>query len=77
MSDRDHEPVGEPKRRVIVGMVGIILWIVAWIVLVTSASDTIARWPVLVQMLFYLVTGLVWVLPLKPALRWMETGRWR
>jgi len=29
------------------------------------------------QTLFYLVAGLVWILPLKPLLRWMETGRFR
>ena len=23
------------------------------------------------------VAGIVWILPLKPLLRWMETGRWR
>jgi len=23
------------------------------------------------------VTGLIWVLPMKPLLLWMETGRWR
>ena len=36
-------------------------------------------WPVLVQAIFYLVAGIawVWVLPLRPLLCWMETGRWR
>jgi hypothetical protein len=24
---------------------------------------------------FYLFTGLIWIAPLKPVLRWMETGR--
>ncbi|MGP0730965.1 DUF2842 domain-containing protein, partial [Escherichia coli] len=23
------------------------------------------------------VAGIVWILPLKPLLLWMETGRWR
>jgi hypothetical protein len=32
-------------------------------------------WPV--QAIFYLIAGIVWILPLKPLLRWMETGRWR
>ena len=31
----------------------------------------------LVQALYYLVAGIVWILPLKPLLRWMETGRFR
>ena len=33
--------------------------------------------PVLVQALFYLVAGIVWIAPLKPLLRWMELGTWR
>ncbi|MEN3971227.1 DUF2842 domain-containing protein [Sphingomicrobium sp. XHP0235] len=73
MSEERHEP----KSRVAIGVLGIVLWISAWTALVVSASDWVSTWPVLVQMLFYLVAGLGWVIPLKPALRWMETGRWR
>ncbi|MDB5672263.1 MAG: hypothetical protein JWO25_3222, partial [Alphaproteobacteria bacterium] len=32
-------------------------------------------WPI--QALFFIATGIVWILPLKPLLLWMETGRWR
>jgi hypothetical protein len=32
---------------------------------------------VLAQALLYLVAGVGWALPLRPALRWIETGRWR
>ncbi len=35
-------------------------------VLVASLSGTIGRWPVLVQALFYLVAGIIWILPMKP-----------
>ena len=73
MSEERHEP----KSRVAIGVLGIVLWISVWTALVVSASDWVSTWPVLVQMLFYLVAGLGWVIPLKPALRWMETGRWR
>ena len=73
MSEERHEP----KSRVAIGVLGIVVWISVWTALVVSASDWVSTWPVLVQMLFYLVAGLGWVIPLKPALRWMETGRWR
>ena len=33
--------------------------------------------PVLVQAVFYLVAGVIWIMPLKPLLRWMELGTWR
>ncbi|MDE2302504.1 MAG: DUF2842 domain-containing protein [Sphingomonadales bacterium] len=37
----------------------------------------IARWPALVQLPVYIVLGVVWLLPLRRFLVWMETGRWR
>ncbi|WP_343346903.1 DUF2842 domain-containing protein [Sphingomicrobium sp. XHP0239] len=73
---KNEDDPHEPKSRVIVGVAAICLWIVAWSVLVVSAAPTIEGWPTLVQMLFYLIAGLGWIVPLKPALRWMETGRW-
>lgn len=48
-----------------------------WVVLVASFSGTIGRLPVLAQLPLYVVLGIVWIAPLKPLLRWMETGRWR
>lgn len=58
-------------------MTAILLLIVALAIVVASLSDTIARWPVLAQAFFYLVAGIVWIAPMKPLLRWMETGRFR
>ncbi len=51
--------------------------IVLWAALVASLAAFVENWPVLVQGLFYLVAGLAWIAPLKPLLRWMETGRFR
>jgi hypothetical protein len=31
----------------------------------------------LAQAIFYLVAGIAWILPLKPLLRWMETGKFK
>lgn len=67
----------EPSWRKPVGVFAILAWITLWIVLVASLSGSIGRWPVLVQALFYLVAGLAWILPLKPLLQWIETGRFK
>ena len=66
-----------PSWRKPVGMLGILVFIGLWVVLIASFSDLLATlaWPL--QAIFYLVAGIVWIAPLKPALRWMETGRWR
>lgn len=55
----------------------IVALIVLWAVLVASFSSVVWHWPMLLQALFYLVAGIVWILPVKPLLRWMETGRFR
>lgn len=65
----------EPSWRKPVGIFAILLLIIAWATLVASLSAGVGRWPVLLQAIFYLVAGLAWILPLKPLLRWMETGR--
>lgn len=66
-----------PSWRKPAGMLGILALIVIWCALIGSLSATVGQWPGVVQLGFYLVTGLVWITPLKPLLRWMETGRWR
>lgn len=67
----------QPSWRKPAGIFAILALIAAWAVLIVSLSDEVSRWPVLVQAIFYLVAGIAWILPLKPLLRWMETGRFR
>jgi hypothetical protein len=66
-----------PSWRKPVGVLAILAYALAWAVLVASFSHHVGGWPDVLQLGFYIVAGLVWILPLKPALRWMETGRWR
>ncbi|SEN22397.1 Protein of unknown function [Sphingomonas gellani] len=66
-----------PSWRKPAGMFVILGLIAVWCVIIASGSAMIGRWPALSQLAFYLVTGIVWIAPLKPLLRWMETGRWR
>lgn len=67
----------QPRGRPAAGAFMIIGIILVWAVLVASVSDIVTRWPGLVQLIFYMVAGIVWILPLRPILRWSETGRWR
>lgn len=66
-----------PSWRKPAGALGIVAWILAWIVLVASFSHWIGQLHVLAQLPIYVVTGIVWILPLGGVLRWMETGSWR
>jgi len=65
-----------PSWRKPFGMMLILLLIAVWAVLVASFATPIGRLPGLAQAPIYIVLGLVWIAPLKPLLRWMETGRW-
>jgi hypothetical protein len=66
-----------PKWRNGAGMAMILVLIAAWSVLAVTIGDRLVGLPVPLLILYYAVAGLAWILPLKPLLRWMETGRWR
>lgn len=68
-----------PSWRKPVGVLLILAMVVAWVVLVASLSGIVARWHWLLQLVFYIAGGIawLWVLPIRPMLLWMETGRWR
>ncbi len=67
----------EPSWRKPVGIFFIIAIIVVWCVLIASLAGRVGEWPILAQGIFYLVAGIAWILPLKPVLQWIETGRFR
>ncbi|RYD61424.1 MAG: DUF2842 domain-containing protein [Sphingomonadales bacterium] len=69
--------MSEPSWRKPFGMFVILVLITIWAVLVLLASPLIERLPSLLQAVVYTVAGIVWILPLKPLLSWMETGHWR
>ncbi len=67
----------EPSWRQPAGIGLILLLILVWAIIVASLAGYVGFLPWPLQALFYLAAGIVWILPLKPLLRWMETGRWR
>ncbi|MGC6330366.1 DUF2842 domain-containing protein [Rhizorhabdus sp. FW153] len=69
--------MNEPSWRKPTGIFLILLLILVWAVIVATASSWIGEQHMLVQLLIYVVAGIVWIVPLKPLLAWMETGRWR
>jgi hypothetical protein len=70
-------PAMQPSYRKLVGTGLIVLVIALWAAFVASLARVVGGWPVLVQAPYYLVMGLAWIIPLKPLVRWMQTGFFR
>lgn len=64
----------EPSARKLVGISAILLLIAVWAAFVAALAPFVGQWPVLVQAPYYLIMGTVWIVPLKPLVRWIETG---
>ncbi len=69
--------MNEPSWRKPVGIFAILAFITLWCILIASLSRWVGGWPVLAQAIFYLVAGIAWIVPVKPLLCWIETGRFR
>lgn len=67
----------KPSWRKPAGMALILLLILFWAGLVASQAERIGLLPWPIQAIIYCVAGIIWILPLKPLLYWMELGRWR
>ena len=73
----ENAPVERPTLRkpagvfLILFMIGVLAWGIG------SFDNVIGDLPILIQSVIYLIAGVVWIAPLKPLLRWMETGKWR
>ena len=69
--------MSEPSPRKLAGIALILLLILLWAAFVAALAPVVGKWPVLVQAPYYLFMGIVWIIPLKPLIRWMETGSFR
>jgi hypothetical protein len=67
----------QPTLRKPLGVLAILGLIAFWAYLLGSLSSIVAQWHILAQGIFYLIAGIVWIAPLGPLLRWMETGQFR
>lgn len=67
----------QPSYRKLAGITLILLVIAVWAAIVASLAHIVGGWPVLAQAPYYLFMGLAWIIPLKPLVRWMQTGSFR
>lgn len=62
----------KPSWRKPAGILLILVLIGLWAGLVGDVADRLPSMPWPLRALFFAVAGLVWIVPLKPLLRWME-----
>jgi hypothetical protein len=66
----------EPTWRIPIGVLGLCAALLIYGLLIANVlAPLIAGWPALGQLPVYILLGVVWLLPLKRFLVWMETGR--
>lgn len=68
----------EPTWRIPIGVLMLIMALAVYaLVIARYVPELIGSWPALAQTPIYLILGVVWLLPLRRFLIWMETGRWK
>lgn len=66
----------KPTLRKPVGVLGVIAGIAIYATLAVTVVEMLPPLSVLILTPLYLILGTIWILPLRPLLIWMETGRW-
>ena len=62
------------RVRKLIGMIGILAFLTAYVVGVVTLGDRIPKhWAV--QVLYFGLAGILWGVPLFPLIRWMNSGR--
>ena len=67
----------EPSWRIPAGVLALVAALAVYgMAIAHFIAPLIGGWPALGQLPVYIVLGVVWLLPLRRFLIWMETGRW-
>jgi hypothetical protein len=67
----------QPTWRIPVGVLALFVALLVYgLVIARYVPGIIGTWPALAQTPIYIILGLLWLLPMRRFLIWMETGRW-
>lgn len=67
----------QPTWRIPIGVLGLCLGLLLYGLAVAAwVGPLMSGWSALLQAPVYVVLGIVWIMPLRQFLIWMETGRW-
>ncbi len=67
----------QPTWRIPAGVLALLAALTAYgLAIANLVAPQIGDWHALAQLPVYLLLGVVWLLPLRRFLIWMETGKW-
>jgi len=68
----------QPTWRIPAGVLALVIVLLLYgNIIARLLAPMLSRWPVAAQAPVYLVLGVIWLLPLRRFMIWMETGRFR
>lgn len=65
-----------PRLRKLVGSIAVVAFLAAYIAVVATLADRLPDNRV-AELLFFVVAGMAWGLPILPLFTWMQTGAFR
>lgn len=71
------ETDNKPLLRKPFGVLLIVLFLALYAVIVATIAAPILKLHALLQLPVWLLLGVVWIFPMMPLVRWIETGRLR
>jgi hypothetical protein len=66
-----------PSLRRPFGIIFLIVLIFAYALFAVWLFEPVGRLHPLIQLPIWLVLGVAWVIPVRPLIIWIETGRWK
>jgi hypothetical protein len=66
-----------PSLRRPLGILALFVGLLAYALFAVWLLEPVAQLSPLLQAPIWLVVGIAWVVPVRPLLVWIETGRWR
>lgn len=68
----------KPNWRMPAGVVAMMVWIIAWTMLASEVIGRLEPLPQWARAMLYCIAGIVWILPLRPLMLWMNRApAWR
>jgi len=69
--EKDYQTDAKPRGKNLVGIGILLLGLAIYAVAAAAVGDLIADWWLGVQILYYLIAGIIWIFPARKLFGWM------